>query len=267
MTVRTAAGDFQSLKQAYTSNDLRRCEELLDKLKAQLVHFPTFLDPTASSSTKTQEIALAREVLEHGVLVATKMKDVDLFDQYFAQLRTFYLDLDSCEGVERSERRLMILGLNLLRLLVVQRLAEFHSELDAIPLADHANMFVKTPIMLERYLMEGSYNRLLHARSQVPSNEFVPLVDLLTDTVRNSIARCMPDTYVKLSTEDAQKMLMLPSAQEMKAFGDTRSWQLDPTGKSYHFPQADDTQARKELNYKDLLTENLGFAAQLQQVV
>eukprot|EP00672_Neobodo_designis_P018305 CAMPEP_0174830152 /NCGR_PEP_ID=MMETSP1114-20130205/2369_1 /TAXON_ID=312471 /ORGANISM="Neobodo designis, Strain CCAP 1951/1" /LENGTH=265 /DNA_ID=CAMNT_0016063939 /DNA_START=86 /DNA_END=883 /DNA_ORIENTATION=- len=265
MTVRQAAEDLQRLKGAYANGDLAACDDALDALKKRLVFLPTFMDPRAESATRTQEVMLAREVLEHGVLVATKAQDVDQFESNFAMLRTYYEDLDGVEGVEPSERRLMVLGLNLLRLLVVQRMAEFHSALDTIPVADHKSMFIAMPIRLERYLMEGSYSRLLNARSEAPSNEFLPLVDKLRDTVRESIARCVPDTYVTLSLAEAQKLLMLSSAAEATTFGERREWVLKDG--VFHFPQADDAAARKELNFKGLLTESLATAAQLQQVV
>jgi 26S proteasome regulatory subunit N12 len=265
MTIRQAAEDLQRLKAAYAQGDIPACDASLDALKKRLVFLPTFMDPRAASPTRTQEVMLAREVLEHGVLVATKAQDVDQFESSFAMLRTYYHDLDGVEGVEPSERRLMILGLNLLRLLVVQRMAEFHSDLEAIPVADHKSMFVAMPIRLERYLMEGSYSRLLNARSEAPSNEFLPLVDKLRDTVRESIARCIPDTYVSLSLANAQKMLMIDSAADATAFGQRRQWELK--GATFHFPQADDAAARKELDFKALLSESLSTAAQLQQVV
>ena len=99
------------------------------------------------------------------------------------------------------------------------------------------------------------------------ANEFLPLVDLLADTVRASIARCVPETYVTLRVVDAQKMLMLPSVSEVKTFASRRGWALDASGERFSFPQADDSLAGRELNFKQLLTENMGVAAHLQQVV
>lgn len=267
MTVRQAATEFAKLKTAYAAKNYGECDVLLDAIKKHLVFLPTFLNPTAESPTRTQEVALTREVLEHAVLVAAENQDMDAFERHFAMLRTYYNDLDSCPGVERSERRLMILGMNLVRLLVVQHLAEFHSALDHIDVKEHHNMFIKTPIMLERYVMEGSYNRLLTARTQVPCNEFLPLVDMLADTVRQSIARCIPETYLSLSLADAKKMLMLSSDSELKTFAERREWAIDASGARFTFPQADDAASRKELNFKALLTENLQIAAQLQSVV
>ena len=55
----------------------------------------------------------------------------------------------------RSERQNLILGLHLLFLLSQSRMAEFHTELELIPLEMHTNIFIKHPVRLEQYLMEG----------------------------------------------------------------------------------------------------------------
>jgi 26S proteasome regulatory subunit N12 len=79
----------------------------------------------------------------------------------------------------------MILGLNLLRLLAKNKLAEFHTELELIPLeVHHQNVFVKHPVYLEQCMMEGAYNKVTKARSDVPSDTYSFFMDMLMDTVR-----------------------------------------------------------------------------------
>lgn len=87
-------------------------------------------------------------------------------------------------GVEKSAREPLILGLNLLRLLAQNRIAEFHTELELIPVEFHNNMYIKHPIDLELYLMEGSYNKLRNARQQVPADQYIVFMDILMETVR-----------------------------------------------------------------------------------
>jgi 26S proteasome regulatory subunit N12 len=51
-------------------------------------------------------------------------------------------------------------GLNLLRLLVQNRIAEFHTELELVgPEAQQAPS-VRQPVQLEQWLMEGAYNKV-----------------------------------------------------------------------------------------------------------
>lgn len=60
-----------------------------------------------------------------------------------------------------SAYKYQLLGLNLLFLLSQNRVAEFHTELELLP-ADQiqSNVYVRHPLSLEQYLMEGSYNKV-----------------------------------------------------------------------------------------------------------
>jgi 26S proteasome regulatory subunit N12 len=55
-----------------------------------------------------------------------------------------------------------LLGLNLLWLLTQNRVAEFHTELELLSPNDiQKNVFIRYPVCLEQYLMEGCYNKVL----------------------------------------------------------------------------------------------------------
>ena len=267
ITVREVAALFEKLKKSFAAKDQDfECEETLAALKKKFIHFPTFLAPGAESATRVQEVMLVRETLEHALLLSARNKDLDVFESYFAQLRVYYHDTPAGD-VPPSERRLMIVGLNLMRLLVSSRIAEFHSELERIEYSEHANLFVRMPVQLERYLMEGSYNKLLNARSQVPSNEYLPIVEMLESTVRLEIAGCIPKTYPTLGLAQARKLLMLPDDAAAVAFGEKQGWEKAPGGKGFVFTTADDSASRKEIPFKQMLAEHIEFAAQLQRVV
>jgi len=55
------------------------------------------------------------------------------------------------------------MGLNLLRLLVQNRIAEFHTELGLLSSATLENPCIKHAVELEQSFMEGAYNRVLSA--------------------------------------------------------------------------------------------------------
>ena len=76
------------------------------------------------------------------------------------------------------------LGLNLLRLLAENRIAEFHTELELLPLEALSHPCIKYAVELEQSFMEGAYNRLINARQAVPHETYVYLMDLLAETVR-----------------------------------------------------------------------------------
>lgn len=76
------------------------------------------------------------------------------------------------------------MGLNLLRLLVQNRIAEFHTELELLPTSALENPCIKYAVELEQSFMEGAYNRVLSARQAVPHETYVYFMDLLAKTVR-----------------------------------------------------------------------------------
>ena len=84
-----------------------------------------------------------------------------------------------------SPQEYPILGLNLLRLLVQNRIAEFHTELELLPVTALENPCIKHAVELEQSFMEGAYNRVLSARQAVPHETYVYFMDLLAKTVRS----------------------------------------------------------------------------------
>lgn len=73
------------------------------------------------------------------------------------QLKPFYMDFVS--QLPASPNQSAVRGLNLLFLLVENRLAEFHSELELMGDGERASEHVMFPVRLERFLMVGSYDQ------------------------------------------------------------------------------------------------------------
>lgn len=90
----------------------------------------------------------------------------------------------SSDRLPPSPQEYPILGLNLLRLLVQNRIAEFHTELELLSSAALENPCIKHAVELEQSFMEGAYNRVLSARQTVPHETYVYFMDLLAKTVR-----------------------------------------------------------------------------------
>ena len=55
---------------------------------------------------------------------------------------------------------------------------------ELIPLEMQNTVFIQHPILLEQYLMEGSYHKVLAARKEVPATEYSYFMDSLMVTVR-----------------------------------------------------------------------------------
>lgn len=148
-----------------------------------------------SQQTPPHLLSLAREVLETGALLSISFQQTEAFTRYYQQLLPFYElppsafsnnkhdndddddDIDDIDGDE-SERS-KITGLYLLLLLTQGDYAGFHTVLEGLGVEMEGGIigedkYVQYPIKLERWLMEGSYDRVWAATKKegVPSQEF-----------------------------------------------------------------------------------------------
>lgn len=168
---------------------------LLSSAKRTLLTLNALL-PT--SSTSPHLLTLARQVLETGALLSIRLHQPDAFTRYFQQLLPFYelppssfsgrenggdaMEIETnrnCKnGGEDRGQRSKITGLYLLLLLTKGDYAGFHTVLEGLEVEGSVgaeeDVFVQYPIKLERWLMEGSYDRVWGAtkREGVPSEEF-----------------------------------------------------------------------------------------------
>lgn len=132
-------------------------------------------------------------MLETGALLSIRLHEPDAFTRYFLQLQPFYelrasaLDTGDDGG---PGQRSKITGLYLLLLLTKGDYAGFHTVLEGLEVEGTSNeegigmavegeeeagdKYIQYPIKLERWLMEGSYDRVWGAtkREGVPSEEF-----------------------------------------------------------------------------------------------
>jgi hypothetical protein len=148
---------------------------LLSKAKLSLLQLKA-LTPTPQSSPAT--LALARDIYEAGAFASIRARNPDAFLRYVSQLQPFY-ELDPKALKPNNEGRNKVTGLYLLLLLTQGRYAEFHSELEALGTRDGVaaienDRYLGYPVKLERWLMEGSYDRVWKAmkKGEVPSEEF-----------------------------------------------------------------------------------------------
>ncbi len=75
----------------------------------------------------------------------------------------------------------------------------------------YLNYLWRHPVSLEQYIMEGSYNKILHAKGNVPAESFKYFIDVLLNTVRDEIASCLEKSYPEIGCADAARMLSLPT--------------------------------------------------------
>jgi hypothetical protein len=98
------------------------------------------------------------------------------------QLRVYYADARAL--LPPSDQEASLTALNLLRLLVQNRIAEFHTELEVVPQQVLASPEVGQVVELEQWLMEGAYNKVLDARARAANEYWHHFLDQLSSTVR-----------------------------------------------------------------------------------
>lgn len=122
--------------------------------------------------------------------------------------------------IGESANKYQLLGLNLLFLLSQNRVSEFHTELELLPQEIiQTNEFIRHPLALEQYLMEGSYNKIFLAKGNGPSDSYNVFMDILLDTVRGEIAACLESSYDKISLNEVARRLNLKTTAEVIDFG------------------------------------------------
>ena len=151
---------------------------LLSKAKILLLQLNALSPDTTTNSS---HLALARDVYEQGALASIRAKNPDAFTRYVQQLQAFY-ELPAAVLPPSAADRNRVTGLYLLLLLTQGRYAEFHSELEALASREgggdpgdvEGDPFLGYPIQLERWLMEGSYDRVWKAMKsrEIPCEEY-----------------------------------------------------------------------------------------------
>ncbi|QPG93892.1 hypothetical protein C2857_003394 [Epichloe festucae Fl1] len=247
---------------------------LLSKAKLALLSLNA-LTPTHSSSP--QLLALARETYEQGALFAIRARNPDGFTRYVQQLQPFY-ELPSTILTPNLPERNKVTGLSLLLLLTQGRYAEFHTELEGLANRDgggsagdvEGDRYLGYPIRLERWLMEGSYDRVWKAMksSEVPCDEYGVFSEILKNQIRSEIASSSERAYPSLPISSTKSLLFLDSEGDVIQFAKHRGWGVKD-GQIY-FPDAadsgEDHNQRKDVS-QVIIENTLGYARELETIV
>eukprot|EP00250_Pteridium_aquilinum_P012861 c20990_g1_i1 orf=450-1250(-) len=255
---------FEKFKAAYAKKDFETSCTLLSQLKVKLTEFQSLPPLFRQTPTAAQELLLARNIFEHAVVLSIMTEDQEAFERHFLQLKPYYSDTRSL--IASSPEEYPILGLNLLRLLVQNRIAEFHTELELLSPEALENPCIKYAVELEQSFMEGAYNRVLSARQSVPHETYEYFMDLLAKTVRDEIAGCSEKAYDYLSSADAKKMLMFSSDQELLTYAEEEHPEWEIRNGFVYFQRAKET-VHREIPSLQLINQTLGYARELERIV
>ncbi len=250
MSLEAATSLLSELKAKFQAGDVVSGKETLSKLKIQMLDFP----PGSSSHAQ-----IAVEGMEIGILMMADDGDLDAFARNVAQIKPMYAI------VPKTARKCHILGLNLMNLLVENRLSEFHAELELLTEEESRNVFVTFPINLERQLMVGIYDEVLNVT--VPDASYQFFVDNLLQTVRDSIADCVEVSYKTMKLSDAMTMMKFGTQQELLEYVEEcrDDWIVEAGIICFQPPPTGDKAG--DIPSMKLITQNLSYATEMERIV
>lgn len=215
MALEKAKGIFASFKGAFEAEpcDLNKCEELLAQLKLELF---ANLGNAGSDNAAPDLKLLTRDALELACFLSIRRQELSTFERHVSQLKMYYSD----QQLKASEQKYPILGLYLLHLLASDRIGEFHTELELISVNDHDNIYIKAPIELERFIMEGNYSKVLEKQQaqDFPKMYYKYFMERLIETVRLKIGTSLERSYENLPAKEAANMLILNDIAALQEF-------------------------------------------------
>ena len=171
-----------------------------------------------------------------------------------------------------SPLKYKIIGLNLLSLLAQNRVADFHTELELLPPKElQNNVYIRHPVTLEQWLMEGSYNKVFGSKDQVPAPAYAYFIDILLDTIRVEIANCIEKAYENINLVEAARMLYFAQASQLTDFIAVRQWIVDTPNKRLIFPDNQEktvkTETRLPIPAESLAGRVIEYARELELIV
>lgn len=254
MTLETATSLLTDLIAKFQAGDVVGGKETLTKVKIQMLDFP----PGSQSHTE-----IAVKSLEIGILMMVEDGDPDSFARNVAQIKPLYASL----GGASTPRKCHILGLNLMNLLVDNRLSEFHAELELLTADESRNAFVTFPINLERQLMVGIYDEVLSVTVPDPTYQF--FVDNLLQTVRDSIADCMEVSYKSMRLSDAMTMMKFGTQQELLEYIEEcrDDWIVEGQNNMLCFQPPPSGSKAGDIPSMKMITQNLSYATEMERIV
>ena len=257
-------------KEWKAKKDLAKVGQMLAQLKLGMTQL-TFLPTTTEGLDRVNllnDLLLARNVLEIGCEYSAYTRDIPSFERYIAQLKTYYFDYKN--ELEVSAYMYRILGLNLLRLLSQNRVADFHTELELLPVAiNEKEPCIDCPVKLEQWLMEGRYNKVFLSRSNVPHESYTFFLDILLNTIRVEIASCIEAAYDQITLTEAARVLFFTKVAEIDAFirSQEKTWTVQGNHLVFDANSKNKEKTLERLPSIQLMEQTISYARELEMIV
>lgn len=249
---------LQQLEQCVATNQIQDGLNVLQQMKLFMIAQD---DATAYQPKYIQ-------ALELGVLLSVAAEDLDGFARNMQQLQPLY------DTTTQFPRKNHILGLNLMWLLIENRLSEFHSECELLSSSNIDDLYLQFPIALERKMMVGVYDEVLQMSLPHKSYEF--FMNQMFRTVRDSIADCMEVSYTSLSIPEAMDLMKCKDEADLRDYIATArdDWIIDTDRITFQPDSvtANNNTAASSCQLQDLpsmkwIQQSLAYATEMEKIV
>merc|ERR1711998_338228 len=247
--------DLAKMKSELAAGNTTGANDTLAQLKIKIAVMPAAERMTPAALTEE------REVYECAVLLSAQSKDTAEFERHMALLTPYYTDFGSL--LSASDNHFPILGLNLLRLLAQNRIADFHSQLEMMSPEALASTPVQFPVLLEQNMMEGSYTKVLEMKDNLPLPSYAVFMDMLKDTLRDEVASVSEKAYKSLPMGHCMQLLMMSGEKELEEYAAERGWVLAENNVFFEV----DTNEKKEVPALETISGMLHYAKELERIV
>lgn len=260
------------LKVAFESKDYNKVEELITPIKVLLIQtdllLPNFKKLKLNNDENyANDLIISRSILEIGALTFINLSKFDKFQQLINSLKVYYFD-NNISSLNESSKKTKLLSLYLLLLLSNGDFVQFYTELEfyTFKLKNiESDIFLKYPITLANWLLEGYYDKVLKILSNVGNDELLTsksklkefqIFDLiLINITRQEIAKTLNKSYKSLDFKNTKNLLYLKENYDLNLNNFIKEFNWNSKNNELIFNTDDD-----EINYDD---ENLSQSEKL----
>jgi 26S proteasome regulatory subunit N12 len=278
----------KDLKQAFEAKDYDKVEELITPIKVLLIQndllLPNFTK-LSQDANYLNDLIISRSILEIGALSFINSAKFDKFQQIIDSLKTFYFNEESKE-LAKSTKKNKLLSLYLLLLLSNGDFVRFYTELEnyTFKLANIENdLFLKYPITLANWLLEGYYDKVLKVLSAPSSSnelsesksklkEFQIFDEILISITREEIAKTLNKSYKTLDLKNAKNLLHLKDNdnEKLDEFVDEFNWKLEKNELKFDDNEENDDYEIENENLtitEKLVKHSLNYAKEIDSII
>jgi len=256
---------LQKFKSAVVGENNTIAEKLLGEIKKIMLELDSLPPLSMDTPNAASELNFARESLEYAVILSVNMGDKESFQRHMSSLRPYYTT-----NTIDSDIKFTVLGLNLLYLLVENRLADFHCELELLSESQQQHAAITFCTQLDKHLVVGSYDQVLESAAHPPVKYYSFFLKSLLETVRLNIGECVIAAYTSLTLASATSILMFHNEEETKEFitdfypdwrvsGNAGEEKIDLLGSKA--VKSDEIPSLK------LISQSLAYATELERIV